>query len=100
MRIIRNKRREAARHEVRRVVLYGKPGCHLCEDAHATLSRLARRYPLTIEEVDITATPELFRRYDIRIPVIVVDGGKELEAPIREADLVEALNSPRRLRVL
>jgi glutaredoxin len=76
------------RHTVR---LYGKPGCHLCEDARSLLARLQRHYRIEIEEVDITSDPALFRRYDIRIPVIVIDGVREIEAPITERDLRRAL---------
>lgn len=80
-------RRRAPRH----VILYGKPGCHLCEDARLLLAELERRYPMTLTEVDITADPQLFRRYDIRIPVVVIDGGAEIEAPVTRAALERAL---------
>lgn len=73
------------------VTLYGKPGCHLCEDARALLDRLGADRRFQLEEVDITTDPELFRRYDIRIPVILIDGAVELEAPIRESALRQAL---------
>jgi glutaredoxin len=73
------------------VILYGKPGCHLCEDARALLDRLSTRSPLRIHEVDIRGDQELFRRYDVRIPVIVIDGRIELDAPITEAKLRQVL---------
>lgn len=73
------------------MTLYGKPGCHLCEEARTTLLRLARRYPLELQEVDITGDPALFRLYDIRIPVVVVDGAVELSAPLNERALRRAL---------
>jgi glutaredoxin len=79
------------RRRRRRITLYGKPGCHLCEEAAQLLMRLSRRYPLEITEVDITSNPDLYRRYDIVIPVIVVDGVVELQAPIEEGALKEAL---------
>jgi len=75
----------------RQVTLYGKPGCHLCEDAHALLVTLSRRYPLVLREVDIRDDPTVFRAYDIRIPVIEIDGQVTLEAPISERSLVAAL---------
>lgn len=74
------------------VVLYSKPGCHLCDDIRALLARLARRYDLSIEEVDITSDPALFRKYDIVIPVLLIDG-QELEAPIAENQVRKALRS-------
>lgn len=80
------------RRRVRRITLYGKPGCHLCEDARCLLERLSRRYPLEVHEIDITTDPELFRRYDIRIPVLELESGGRLEAPIRERDLKRLLS--------
>ena len=73
------------------MTLYGKPGCHLCDEALAMLQRLERRYPMEIQKVDITQDPTLFRRYDIRIPVVVVAGGDEVEAPITEQELRRSL---------
>ncbi len=76
------------------VTLYGKPGCHLCEDALDLLARLddAGSYGrLNISEVDITADPDLFARYQYTIPVIEIDGRVHLEAPIQAADLRAAL---------
>lgn len=79
------------RRPVRQVTLYGKPGCHLCEDAHALLVDLSRRYPLVLTEVDIRGDPALFRAYDVRIPVILIDGRVTLEAPIDVGALRRAL---------
>jgi hypothetical protein len=39
-----------------RVVLYGRPGCHLCEDALVVLERVRGRTPFTLEQVDIEST--------------------------------------------
>ena len=56
------------------VTLYGRPGCHLCDDARDALERVRLRTPFAIEEVDITADDRLHMRYLERIPVIAVDG--------------------------
>ncbi len=77
--------------QMRRVVLYGKPGCHLCEEARELLARESNRCPIQIDEVDITSDPALFRRYDVRIPVLLIDGERELEAPITGRKLRDAL---------
>lgn len=73
------------------VMLYERRGCHLCEDAERLLLHLATRYSLRLTKVDITTDRELLRRYDIRIPVIVVAGREELEAPIDRRTLEQAL---------
>ena len=58
-----------------RLVLYGRPGCHLCDDARAVLERIGHPF----EEVDIEADDELLKRYLERIPVIVIDGVEAFE---------------------
>jgi hypothetical protein len=73
-----------------RVRLYGKRGCHLCEQAEADLARLRRRYAHTLEVVDITQDPELMARYGLRIPVLVV-AGREHDAPLECAEIEQAL---------
>ena len=53
-----------------RLVLYGRPGCHLCDDARAVLDRVGHPY----EEVNIEDDDALHRRYLERIPVVSLDG--------------------------
>ena len=57
-----------------RVTLYGREGCHLCDDAREALHRVRARVPFDILEVDIEIDDRLFKRYLERIPVIAVDG--------------------------
>jgi len=72
-------------------VLYGRPGCHLCDDARAGLLRLAARRPFRLREVDIEADPALLRRYLERIPVICVDGEEICELVLDEEELLSKL---------
>lgn len=81
-----------------RVTLYSKPGCHLCEAARVLLEDVQYRYGLLIDEVDISSDPELFRTYDIWIPVILLADGSELKAPIQEKQLRTALKAAARRR--
>ena len=53
-----------------RIVLYSRPGCHLCEVAAADLAEIGEPF----EEIDITTAPELEIEYGDRIPVILLDG--------------------------
>jgi glutaredoxin len=61
------------------VVLYGKPGCHLCDDARAVVDRVRSEHPFEVTEVDITRDPALHRRYGERIPVLELDGEELFE---------------------
>jgi hypothetical protein len=57
------------------LILYGRPDCHLCDEAREQILALRRdgaRFEL--REVDIEGDDELFARYLERIPVVTVEG--------------------------
>jgi glutaredoxin len=56
------------------VTLYGRPGCHLCDDARVVLLGLRDELGFALQEHDIEADDELLRRYLERIPVVALDG--------------------------
>ena len=57
------------------VRLYGRPDCHLCDEARAGLERLrAEGLGFELEEVDIESDERLLARYLERIPVVEVEG--------------------------
>lgn len=56
------------------LTLYGKPGCHLCDDARAVVGEALAGRDVALREVDVTLDPVLERRYGERIPVLAVDG--------------------------
>ena len=73
------------------VLLYGREGCHLCDQAEAMLRRIATRIPLSVRVIDIDADDYLQRLYMLEIPVVTVDGVEIAKAPISEGKLEEAL---------
>lgn len=57
------------------VVVYSRPGCHLCEEALERIVALHDEgYRFALHEVDIESNDLLLRRYLERIPVVEVDG--------------------------
>lgn len=57
------------------VVVYSRPGCHLCEEALEQIVALhAEGYRFNLHEVDIESNDLLLRRHLERIPVVEVDG--------------------------
>ena len=57
------------------VVLYSRPGCHLCDEARAAILQLrARGWRFELQEIDIESDDGLLARYMERIPVVTVDG--------------------------
>jgi glutathione S-transferase len=59
---------------MRTVTLYGRPGCHLCDDARVIVERVRALHPFRLVEVDIETDDALLKRYLERIPVVVLDG--------------------------
>ena len=56
------------------LTVYGKPGCHLCDDARAAVRDVLAGRDVRLREVDVTLDPVLERRYGERIPVVALDG--------------------------
>jgi glutaredoxin len=76
---------------VKVVCLYGKPDCHLCDDARAALERIREQVPFDLVEHDITTDEALHRAYFERIPVIAVDGEELFDFFVDETALRAAL---------
>jgi hypothetical protein len=57
----------------RRIRVYSRPGCHLCELLIDELLPLIRGR-LDLEVVDIDTRPELTLKYGTRIPLVEYDG--------------------------
>jgi hypothetical protein len=74
------------------VTLYGKPGCHLCDDARAVVERVREQRPFELEEVDVSLDPVLHSRYGERIPVVELDGEQLSEFFVDEESLCERLD--------
>jgi glutaredoxin len=74
------------------VTLYGKAGCHLCDDARAVVERVRAERPFELREVDVTLDPELHREYGERIPVLALNGEELFEFHVEEAVLLERLD--------
>ena len=73
------------------LVLYGRPGCHLCDDARLVLERIGA--PFT--EVNIERDDDLHARLLERIPVVTLDGEELFEHFVDEETLRARLKGPR-----
>ena len=74
------------------LTLYGKPGCHLCDDARAAVERVTARRDVPLEQVDISRDPVLYKRYGERIPVLELDGETVFEFFVDEVVLEQRLD--------
>lgn len=73
---------------MKKLILYGTSGCHLCEQAAELLAYVLDESEYEIVEVDIADADELMSRYAEKIPVLVQsDISTELYWPFDEAAL-------------
>jgi len=77
-----------------RVTLYGKPGCHLCDDARAVIERVCAELGELYDEISILGDPALLDRFGEEIPVTFVDGRQVSFWTIDEDRLRAALTPP------
>jgi glutaredoxin len=61
---------------MKKVVLYTRLGCHLCEVMKAQLDDIRAQNPFDLSVFDIDKDPELKRLYHEEVPVLVVEGEK------------------------
>jgi hypothetical protein len=72
------------------ITLYGRPDCHLCEEALEDVVALHREgYRFDLVEVDIESDDLLMRRMLEKIPVVEVDGSVVSELSL-DADALRA----------
>lgn len=84
---------ESARPAPAVVTVYGKPDCHLCEEALVALRALRSELGFQLRERDITREESLHRAYFERIPVVELDGEELCEYVLEEAIVRERLES-------
>ena len=58
------------------VIIYSRPGCHLCDEAKTAIMSAGCSDRFTLEEVNIESDDELLRKYKYDIPVITIDGAE------------------------
>ena len=85
------------------LILYSKPGCHLCEGLEEKLSQVKQPQIRQLEIRDITTREEWFQRYQYEIPVLAYcrpDGQEQIlprlspRAPVSRLEaLLEQVNA-------
>jgi glutaredoxin len=74
------------------VTIYGKPGCHLCDEARAAVAQARSVRDFDLREIDVSIDPGLSRKYGERIPVVAVDGNELFELGVSAEELGAALD--------
>ena len=53
------------------LTLLTRSGCHLCESMKAVVANVGEAYPLSLNEIDIGARPDLEEQFGTQIPVLM-----------------------------
>ncbi|HEY0388579.1 MAG TPA: glutaredoxin family protein [Gaiellales bacterium] len=75
------------------VVLYGAPGCHLCDVAKDVLNRQRELLGFDLRVVDISGDEQLERAYREQIPVVFVAGRKAFIYRVEPLELARRVTS-------
>jgi Glutaredoxin-like domain (DUF836) len=79
---------------VTEVLVYSRPGCHLCEQAiEGLLALRGAGYRFDLHEIDIESDDLLLRRHLEKIPVVEVDGIVASELLFDEAGVRSRLDT-------
>lgn len=73
------------------VVVYSRPGCHLCEVVKETLVQVRGKADFEWREVDIDTEPALREKYDHEVPVVFIDGRKAFKYHMDSRDFLRRL---------
>jgi glutaredoxin len=68
------------------VILYSKPGCHLCDEMKAEIASAGCADHYNLREVNIESDSELRAEYRYDVPVLLIDGVEFVRHRLRAED--------------
>ena len=76
---------------MRKVTLYTRRGCHLCDEAKKAIDSARRATTFEYEELDIDSDPELRNLYNDEVPVVAIDGVKAFKYRLTSEELLRKI---------
>ena len=73
------------------VIVYSRPGCHLCDDALEAIRASGCDNAFTLEEVNIESSRDLLLKYQFDIPVITINNVEAFRHRVDTAKFKELL---------
>jgi hypothetical protein len=71
----------------KKVELFARPGCGLCDEALAVLQDVRQRIPFDLVETDIRHSLTLWETYRYEVPVVCVDGEPHFRHRVKVSSL-------------
>ena len=75
------------------VIIYSRPGCHLCDEAKAAIVSAGCGDQFVLEEINIESDDALLNKYKYDIPVITIDGAETFIHRVTREDFRHAILS-------
>jgi hypothetical protein len=72
--------------EKAQLILYTKPGCHLCDEMKREIQRAGCAELYALDEVNIETDLDLLARYRYGIPVLLIDGVEAFRHRVRSEE--------------
>ncbi|CAN5730042.1 glutaredoxin family protein [soil metagenome] len=79
-----------------KVIIYSRPGCHLCEEAKTAMRAAGCEDQYELDEVNIENEPELLELYKDDIPVITLNGVEAFRHRVKSVEFGKAVCGRRR----
>ena len=75
------------------VIIYSRPGCHLCDEAKTAILSAGCGDQFVLEEINIESDEALLSKYRYDIPVITIDGVEAFIHRVSSQDFREKIIS-------
>jgi glutaredoxin len=75
------------------VIVYSRPGCHLCDEAKAAIMSAGCDDRFTFAEINIESDAELLRKYQYDIPVVTIDGAEAFRHRVNVSQFRTRINA-------
>jgi glutaredoxin len=76
------------------VIIYSRPGCHLCDEAKTAIQNAGCSERFTLEEINIESDDELLRKFKYDIPIVMIDGVEAFRHRVDTAAFRRKIISP------
>jgi len=76
-----------------KVIIYSRPGCHLCDEAKTVIAGVRDRADFDLAEVNIDTDADLRKLYGEEIPVITINGRKAFKYFVQAGEFLKRLRA-------
>ena len=76
----------------RKLTLYSRKDCCLCDDMKSVIADVALKIPIEVEVIDVDGADERREKFGNEVPVLFIDGRKAFKYRVTAKELEKLLN--------